>query len=201
MRQAHWRKTFLVTALLCASGPSLAQPAATGAAPSTPPPQAAQELAPTDVKTFGDWVVRCFPFKSLAQCDMFQMTSEKATQRRIVSTSIAYAPSLNGYVAKIVVPLGVQIAAGVTVTSDKYRSKALEYARCENDGCYIEGPVDTVLVEKLTDGKSAGITITLPSGRPAALPLSLRGFAEAAAAMKALAMKKSQPSVPPKAGE
>lgn len=185
----QWRKTFLVTALLCASGPSFAQPAVTGAVPQTPP-QTAPELAPTDVKTFGDWVVRCFPVKSLAQCDMFQMTSDKATQRRIVSTSIAYAPSLNGYVAKIVVPLGVQIAAGVTVTADKYRSKALEYAHCENDGCYIEGPVDAVLVEKLINGKAAGVTVTLLSGRPAALPLSLRGFAEAAAAMKSLAIQK-----------
>ncbi len=187
----HWRKAFLVTALLCASSPSFAQPAANDAVPSPAPPQAAQELAPTDVKTFGDWVVRCFPIKSPAPCDMFQATIDKTTQRRVASTSIAYAPSLKGYVAKIVVPLGVQISAGVTVTSDKYRSKALEYARCENDGCYIEGPLDAVLIEKLINGKSAGITITLLSGSRIALPLSLRGFADAAAAMKALAIQKS----------
>ena len=200
MRQAHWRKTFLVTALLCASGPSLAQQAASDAAPQAPP-QAAPELAPTDVKNFGDWVVRCFPIKSLAPCDMFQMTTDKATQRRIVSTSIAYAPSLSGYVAKIVVPLGVQIAAGVTVTSDKYKSRALEYARCENDGCYVEGPLDTALIGKLTNGKSADITITSPSGSYVALPLSLRGFSDAAAAMKALAIQRSQATAPLNAGK
>jgi len=192
MRQAYWRKTFLVTALLCASGPSLAQSAENNAGSAAPPQQTAQEPTPTDVKTFGDWVVRCFPIKSLAQCDMFQAVLDKATQRRIVSTSIAYAPSLDSYMAKIIVPLGVQIAAGVTITSDKYKSGALVFARCENDGCYIDGPLDTVLVEKLTNGKSANIIVTLLSGRHVALPLSLRGFSDATAAMKALAIQKSR---------
>ncbi len=192
MRQVHWHRGFFVVALLCASSPSFGQAAVNGAVPSTPPPQAAQEPAPTDVKTFGDWVVRCFPIKSLAQCDMFQATFDKTTQRRIVSTSIAYAPSLNGYVAKVVVPLGVQIAAGATVTADKYKSGTLVFARCENDGCYIEGPLDTALVEKLIGGKSASITVTSLSGSHVALPLSLRGFSDAAVAMKALSMQKSQ---------
>ena len=182
----HWRKAFLVMAVLCASGPSVAETAT--------PPQAAQDPAPTDVKVFGDWVVRCFPIKSLAPCDMFQETADKATQRRIVGTSIAYAPSLNSYVTKIVVPLGVQIAAGVTIGSDAYKSGALAFSRCENDGCYIEGPLDATLVEKLISGKSASMTVTSSSGSHVTLPLSLRGFSDAAAAMKVLAIQKGQPT-------
>ena len=71
--------------------------------------------------------------------------------------------------------------SGVTVTSDKYKSKALEYARCENDGCYVEGPLDTALIDELANGKSASITITSFSGSHVVLPLSLRGFPDAAA--------------------
>ncbi|MGA7712523.1 MAG: invasion associated locus B family protein [Rhizomicrobium sp.] len=114
----------------------------------------------------------------------------KASQRRIVSVSIAYAPSLNRYVAKLVVPLGVQITAGSTIAADTYKSGTLAFDRCENDGCYIEGPISTALIEKLVVARSAGITVTSPSGSRVALPLSLRGFADAANAMKALAIQK-----------
>ena len=192
MRQVHWRKAFLVTALLCASGPSFAEPATDGAVSAAPPPQRVQEPAPTDVKTFGDWTVRCFPIKSLGQCDMLQATLDKATGRRIVSTSIAYVPSSSRYVAKIIVPLGVQIAAGITVTSDKYNSKALAITRCENDGCYVEDLLDPVLVGKLIDGKSGSVVVALTTGRHVALPLSMRGFSDAAAEMKDLAIQKSR---------
>jgi invasion protein IalB len=190
MRQIHWSTAVLVAALLCVSGPSFAEPASDDAAPAAVPAQKAQEPAPTDVKTFGDWTVRCFPIKSPAPCDLLQATLDKPSGRRIVSTSIAYAPGVNRYLAKIIVPLGVKISAGIAITSDKYKSTALEITRCENDGCYVEAPLDAVLVEKLAAGKSAGIVVTLLSGGHASLPLSLRGFPDAVAEMKDLAAKK-----------
>jgi invasion protein IalB len=192
MRHVHWREVFLVTALLCVSSPSFAEPAADEAVAAPPPAQKVQEPAPTDVKTFGDWTVRCFPIKSLGQCDMLQATLDKATGRRIISTSIAYVPSTGRYVAKIIVPLGVKIAAGIAVTSDKYKSKALAISRCENDGCYVEEQLDAVLVGKLIDGKTGSIVVALTSGRPVALPLSMRGFSDAVAEMKDLAIQKSR---------
>ena len=190
MRQTHWRKAFLFTAMLSASGSSFGQTADNAAAPQTQPPQAAQQPTPTDVKVFGDWVVRCFPVKAPAKCDIFQATIDKPSQKLIVSTSIAYAPGLNGYVAKIVVPLGIKIAAGATITSDAYKSGTLAFTRCENDGCYIEGPLDTALIEKLNGGKTASIVVTLLTGRHVPLPVSLKGFSDAAAAMKTLAIQK-----------
>lgn len=214
MRQMRWRYAVIVASILSIGGFSAAYSKTNGTV--SPPPfrqtasvkqvaqasetqtaqapvaQAAQMPAPTDVKTFDDWSVRCFPVQSLARCDVFQATLDKATQRRIVSTSIAYAPSLNGYMAKIIIPLGVRIAGGVTITADKYKSAALAINRCEDDGCYIEGTLDTVLVEKLIAGKSAGIVVALTTGGHATLPLSLRGFSGAMAAMKELAIEKAR---------
>jgi invasion protein IalB len=216
MRQIHWSLAILATTLLCVGGfasahaktngaavrlPSSqtaqtpAQQVAQGSEPQTaqaPPPQTAQAPVPTDVKSFDDWTVRCFPIKSLAQCDLFQATVDKATQRRIVSTSIAYVPSRNGYMGKIIIPLGVQVAGGITIDVDKYKSAVLAITRCEDDGCYIEGLLDAVLIEKLATGKSAGIVVTLTTGGHATLPLSLRGFSGAIAAMKQLATEKAR---------
>ncbi len=184
------------SALFCVVLLGFAAALPTGAAPAPrpelPAAPAANAAGPTDVKAYGDWVVRCFPVKAPAQCDMFQATVERATQRRIVSISIAYAPGSNLYVAKFVVPLGAKLQDGLTVTSDKNAGAPLAYSRCENDGCTSEGPLDGKLVERLAHAKTAGIVMTMYSGGKATLPLSLRGFSEALAAMKALSIQKGQ---------
>ena len=191
MGNIHWSKLLLIVTLLCESDWAIGEPMPSAIVPSSATPQSKQESEPTDVKIFGDWVVRCFPIKSLAQCDMFQASSDKATQRRIMSVSIAYVPSMKGYFAKIIVPLGVEIAAGATIATETYRSNALAFVRCEDNGCYIEDSLNPMLVEKLMHAKSASVTITSYSGRGVALPLSMRGFSDAAAAMNALALRQN----------
>jgi len=108
-----------------------------------------------------------------------------------VSISIAYAPGADVYVGKIIVPLGAKIGEGLTIVSDQQRGTPLAYSRCENDGCYTEGPLDRKLVERLAGAKSAGFVMAIYPGGKVTLPLSLRGFSDAAAAMKALAIQKS----------
>ncbi len=179
----------LFAALLCFTGAWF--PSAS-AAENPAEPRAQPSPPPTDVKTYGDWVVRCFPIKAPAQCDLFQATLDKATQRRIVSISIAYAPSTNFYAAKIIVPLEVRLDAGVLVTADKFTSAAMAYTRCEDDGCYMEDRVDTALIKNLNGAKSGSIIVkSVPGGR-VILPLSLRGFSDALSAMKSLAIEKNQ---------
>jgi invasion protein IalB len=180
----------LLAAALCLTG--VMYSAAIAAENPGPDAQPAAPAAPTDVKTYGDWVVRCFPIKAPARCDLFQATLDKATQRRIVSVSIAYAPSTNFYAAKIIVPLEVRLDAGVVVTADKFTSAAMAYTRCEADGCYMEDRIDAALIKNLDGAKSGSIMVkSVPGGR-VILPLSLRGFSDALSAMKSLAIEKDQ---------
>jgi len=205
MRQIHWRGAVLIASIAClgvgqaktdvpVSPVSVKAPAhqVAQAAQAEQAPVAPQALAPTDVKAYDDWTVRCFPVKSPARCDMFQATVDKTTQRRIVSTSIAYAPGVNGYVTKIIIPLGVQLDGGVAISADGYKSAALAITRCEDDGCYVEGQLPVAVLDKLLAGKSASIVVTLTTGGHATLPLSLHGFSGALAAMKELAVEKSR---------
>jgi invasion protein IalB len=190
MARQGWRTT-LIAALGCV-GACVAAAAAEDTAQPNAPEVSAAGLAPTDVKTYGDWVVRCFPIKSPARCDMFQATLDKASQRRIVSVSIAYAPSTGIYGAKIIVPLEVRLDAGVVVTADKFTSAAMAYTRCEHDGCYMEDKLDPALVENLTKGQAASLVVASVPGARVTLPLSLRGFSDALSAMKSLAIEKNQ---------
>lgn len=164
---------------------------------AAPAPAKAETAVPpaaggsVETKTYGDWAVRCFAIKSPVQCDMFQATVEKSTQRRIVSISIAYAPTTSSYVAKIIVPLGTSIPDGLTVVTDKRVSKPLAYSRCEQDGCYLEGPMEQTVIERLAAAKSASFTMATFRGPKVVLPVSLNGISEALNAMKAQSMQRA----------
>lgn len=179
---ASFVMTAAVSAPLYAAAPAPAKVEPTAAPPAS---------ASTETKTYGDWVVRCFAIKAPVQCDLFQATVEKSSQRRIVSLSIAYAPGANAYVAKIIVPLGATIPDGLTLVTDKRSSKPLAYSRCEQDGCYLEGPLDRALVDRLLAAKAASIVMTTYGGPKVVLPVSLNGISDAIAAMRAQSIQRA----------
>src|SRR5471032_2072169 len=76
------------TGFLLASGAALAQQAPdAGAAPAAP--------GRPDVKTVGDWFVRCFPVQSPSPCDAYQELDNPKSHQRVLTLSIAFAPAQN----------------------------------------------------------------------------------------------------------
>jgi invasion protein IalB len=159
-------------ALLLAGGPAMAQQAQAPAQPAAP--------GRPDVKTVGDWFVRCFPIESPSPCDMFQEEDSQATRQRVLSISIAYVPSMNRHAVQVMVPLGVSIPKGLTIQADSYTSPMLKYRRCDRNGCYVEMAVDNALVEALAKGGDAGkVNIVIDNGKAYGISFSLKGFASA----------------------
>jgi invasion protein IalB len=157
--------------LLLASGAALAQ----DAAPAAPAPAGRPE-----VKTVGDWFVRCFAVQSPSPCDMFQELDDQRTRQRVLSISIAYVPSLDRHALQVTVPLEISIPRGLTIQTDSYTSPVLKYRRCDRNGCYVEMAVDNGLIESLGKSGPAGkINIVADSGKSYALNFSLKGFAQA----------------------
>src|ERR1700760_1567597 len=76
-------QTLMAVGLTLVAGAALAQAPATEA-PGRP-----------DVKTVGDWTVRCFPIQSPSPCDIFQEQDYQKTGQRVLSVSIAYVPSMD----------------------------------------------------------------------------------------------------------
>src|SRR5215469_4595866 len=136
-----------LTALVSASAFAQA-PAATPQQPGQP-----------EIKTIGDWAVRCYPVQSASPCDMFQQQNEKDSQQRILALSLAYIPHLDRHAIQVVVPLGVAIQKGVVIHTASYSAPAMAYRRCDKDG--------RLLFAGVTDNK------------PIAIPLSLKGYADA----------------------
>jgi invasion protein IalB len=169
--------------VLFASGTALAQQAAPDAAPGRP-----------DVKTVGDWFVRCFPVQSPSPCDMFQELDSQTTRQRVLALSLAYVPSLDRHALQITVPLEVALQRGLAIQTDSFTSPILKFRRCDRNGCYVEMAVDNNFVESLSkSGPDGKINIVADSnGKVVGLKFSLKGFAQAHDDMVAQARAKAK---------
>jgi invasion protein IalB len=172
----------ILAGILFASGAAFAQQAPDGG------------NAPPEVKAVQDWFVRCFPVESPNPCDMFQELDSQTTKQRVLLLSMAYVPSMDRHLLQILVPLDISIPKGVTIKTDSYTSPVLKYRRCDRNGCYVEMPADSALIEGLTKSGPAGkVNIVADNGKSYGLNFSLKGFAEAHDEMVAKARAKAKP--------
>ena len=147
-----------------------------------------------EVKTVGDWAVRCFPVNNSNPCDMFQQKATQAGQR-ILTFSLAFVPSMNRHILQITVPLDVALQKGVTIGADSYTSPVMKYRMCNREGCFVQLAPDNAVIEAMAraTGPNANINIVANSGKGFALPLSLKGFSAAHDDMVAQARAKAKP--------
>jgi invasion protein IalB len=179
------------------------------AAPAPPPaaaPAAAAPIQPSETKTFGDWMVRCYPIASPSPCDMYELLANKQNNQRVMSLSIAYMPAGDKHVIQVAVPLGILIPKGLVIESDTYTSPPLRYRRCDRGGCYVEMVFDNGAVNALATATGpAKVKIVAEGGKVFEIPFSLNGYADAHGAMVDLARKKTSgkpaetPATPPAA--
>jgi invasion protein IalB len=151
-----------------------------------------------DVKTVGDWQVRCFPVNNPNPCDVFQ---ERASgQQRVLTFSLAFVPSMDRHIMQITLPLDVAIQKGVKIQADAYTSPMLKYRMCNREGCFVQMAPDNALVEALAKATTdAKINIVADNGKSFAIPLSLKGFSAAHDDMVTQARAKAKPI--PKTGD
>jgi invasion protein IalB len=166
---------------------------ACAAALAQPAPDAPAAPGRPDVKTVGDWFVRCFPVQSPSPCDIFEELDDQRTRQRVLSLSVAYVPSLDRHALQITVPLEISIPRGITIQTDSYSSPVLRYRRCDRNGCYVEMAVDNGMIDALNkSGPAAKINIVADNGKAYALNFSLKGFAAAHDDMVAQARAKAK---------
>lgn len=181
-------------ALAATAMPALAQDAAAPQAPASP-------FSPENMSVnemVGDWTVRCFRVASIAPCDVMQLATQEATNRRVMLISIAYVPSERGYAMQIVVPLGVVLASGLTIGTGEAALSNVKFTRCERDGCYVESALPAATVDGLA--AATGMTnislVAYPSNEAVNLPVSLNGFGDAIAKMRAEAEARATTPAP-----
>jgi invasion protein IalB len=157
----------------------------------SPPAQPAaqpQKLVANETQHVGDWMVRCFPGKSAAPCDMIYILAIKKTGDMLLSIRFAYVPAQNRNVIQIGVPLGVSFAKGIVISSDTGASAPLPFVHCDRGGCFVERVMDDASMDTLANAPGgAKVRFVSYAGREFAFPFPLNGFAKGRETMDQLA--------------
>lgn len=151
--------------------------------------QAQGQVAANETKHVGDWLVRCFPVKSVTPCDMIYILAVKKTGQMMLSMRIAYAPSQDKQLFMIGVPLGVSFAKGLIVSTDTGATSPMQYQHCDRTGCYVSTVMENNSVETIEHSAidKTKVTFAAMNGKSFSLPFPLNGFAEARKTMMDLA--------------
>jgi invasion protein IalB len=180
-----------------AAGLLLACTAAAAQDAAAPAPAAPAGVGRPEVKTIGDWMVRCFPVTSPGPCDIYQELDDQRTRQRVLSFSIAFIPSLNRHGIQITVPLEVAIQKGLTIVTDSYTSPVLKFRYCDRTGCFVQMPMDNATIESISrSGPDAKVRIFADNGKAYDLKFSLKGFAAAHDSMAEQARAKGKAATP-----
>ena len=184
------RKSILAAlALLAAAGPqAFAQSNATTSSANADVSQPQQPLTANETQHVGDWLVRCFPVKAPAPCDMLYILAVKKTGQMLLSLRFAYAPAQDKNLFQIGVPLGVSFAKGLVISSDAGASSPLPFVHCDRTGCFVESTMDNASMDTLTNAPGgAKVRFVMFGGQNLAMPFPMNGFTQARQSMVQLA--------------
>ena len=147
------------------------------------------QVVANEKKNVGDWLVRCFPGKSAAPCDMLYVLAFKKTGEMLLYMRMQYAPAQDKQLLTIGVPLNVSFARGVVVTTDSGATQPMPFGRCDRSGCYVSSLIENAAIDAIERSPAAKTKVVFAgaTGKVATLPFPLNGFAEARKTMVDLA--------------
>ena len=142
-------------------------------------------------EVFKDWVMRCVERDGLPPCDMVQSVFTADSQERLLQMSVAHLGRDDEVGIQIWVPTGVMVSGGVLFEIDgKDRVlDALQYTRCEADGCLVEAIVPVANLQPLRAGSKGAFAVLASTGQPRVIAVSLAGFS---AALKTVSERNKQ---------
>ena len=153
-----------------------------------PAPRAVAVEAPegTVKAQHGDWQVVCKdppPGSKSGVCALVQ--SVTAEDKNNIGLTVYFQKFSNGTrVLRVFAPLGVLLPPGLGLKIDDKDVGHAPFLRCHNFACYAQVVVEDPLVEQLKTGKTAIFIIFQTEEAGIGIPISLKGFPEALAALQ-----------------
>lgn len=178
---------FLRRGLVLLVGACFVSPAlAAGPAPSQPTSGSGAKVYE---KEYGSWTYRCDTLATgglqTAQCQVFQNMGVKNKNQTIPISLLIFTKAVGqaSYDVSAIVPLGVLLASGVSISADEMPPAVKTIDFCRINGCMVSGQPAAGLVEELQRGRSGHLVFVRGDGRPFTVSFSLDGFSEAVAAL------------------
>ena len=143
--------------------------------------------------TYGDWGKACEkgpkgkdgkPQPEI--CYIFQNVSNKKSGKMVMQLRIGMAADKHKPVLIVTLPLGVLIPPGAAFIVKGAEPLKLPFLACAPEGCTTVGQVmSSKLISAMKKGDQAGIRVALLNRQVLTLPVSLKGFTRANAALLA----------------
>lgn len=156
-----------------------------------PPPQQAQQPTAPQIaakqEVFGNWAVECAdPAQDARRCQITGKTASADQKQTILVLSIASSPDMKTTLYQAALPLGIAVQKKVQISVGEDYKSEIAISRCTQQGCLLEGKLDTPLLEAMKKGAEVKFTVTTPEGSQIPIMLSLGGFSAALAKMSSI---------------
>jgi len=157
------------------------------------PAFAADKGQPTN-PSYGDWGKTCekggkgLDGKEMGEvCYIFQNISNKEDGKMVMQVRVGMAPEKKQPVLIVTLPLGVLIPPGAAlIVEGAAEPMKLPFLACAPEGCTTVGQViKDDFLEVMKKGEKAAVRVALINRKLLTLPVSLKGFTRAYAALAA----------------
>jgi invasion protein IalB len=147
-------------------------------------------IASENVTNYQDWRLACPPANLANQyCELVEDVLDSKTRSGVARFAIAKD---NGKpVIGITLPLDVALEPGMGLALGSDPVKVIPYRTCNAVGCIAEVALDDKLQASLDSGKDGRVLFAGLDNKPVAVPLSMKGFADAQKAYRSAEAKRS----------
>nr|WP_245432540.1 invasion associated locus B family protein [Mesorhizobium loti] len=132
------------------------------------------------METYDDWSVVCQVRSDVTSCAARQVQTSKQTNQTVLAIEIlgTAKDKLSGF---LLLPLGLALAEGARFKIDDGAAEAaVAFTTCLPQGCVVPLDLGADVTARLRVGKTLTINIVATdTAKPLALPVSLKGFANA----------------------
>jgi invasion protein IalB len=138
---------------------------------------AAQEITSEQFKS---WTVRCKKVDGGKNaCEMAQAIARKDTNKTLAQIAIGRASKTAPWSSVILVPLGVNIPAGVVIAYETGKQDQAKIIRCTSAGCQATWSPSDESIEAMKSGSNSILAYRGEDNRVKKINLSLAGFTAA----------------------
>lgn len=152
----------------------------------------AQEAADALSETYRDWVVNCRGVASVPgdqttrACEISQELRQTADGQLVLRVVLGVGDTGGPADVTFVTPFGVRVLDGVAVETAESNLARIDFLTCMTAGCVATGTLDAGVIDALSAGDTATVTMNATSGDEVRLDVSLSGFAAAWSRLNAL---------------
>lgn len=124
----------------------------------------------------GSWQVTC---PQTGGCQMVQPVAPKPGEKPALLAMLSKDETSGAVIGVITVPLKVYLVPGIRITVDGKRPFKAAFELCDEAGCHAGFRAKGAVLDALSRGKKAEVTVWTGKDRAVLFPLALDGFTSA----------------------